>query len=1341
MRIVRLLLAIILLAGLFLPAYSDTYPQFDVTGFKKWSYYRISSDPVSNYFLALTHLGGQSQNALAGPWQERLTLKIDSKLNEHLGVSYDILQEPDVPQISDVKVKYDNTELTFGDFTASFSGNEFASATKYLNGVMLTSFSDDYSLTVVPSAKLKSNNMALSTVYGNNTRGFYSLGHGSILEGSEKIILNNIPLKRGADYTIDYFEGKIMFNRILTPADQFTYTYEYTNLFDLFFPTVSKRDFFGVQASYTSKRLFFDKEVVIQSKAISYEANEEFPSEITSSIAGPVAIPTVKSEDMDITSTKAVPGTKETASAIATAPTLISEESMGLYRLKHFPVVEFSEFIYYKGTLLKKYEDYSIDYTYGTIALFIQDLPVKSEKLTIKYNYYNVSSESEVITGFDSRGPYQMKQYPVVKNSEYIEVDGKQNYRDLDYTVDYYTGKITFNTKINAASKINAIYNYVIHTAPSTVPSKSSFSLGATYLKESAKKGSSTATITIVEAHKGSELANNLLSLKHFPLDPSQIITVTVNGTAFANYYVPTADAITLPLPNLNDSADPSDGYATGALKFTSTLDATADISVTYTYKKSIFGKFSGRGNGSNGPYYLTAINSVVPGTDTNMQVRTDGSTVIETYTRNSSREVADAKYKINYNFPYTPYITFNDPFPSQKKFEITFYYIPASASVQDSDLNHDVTGVNTAIKIGDDTVIDGAVGMSRTDQAIISESAQDTLTGNNSRGPFSLSHSNVIEGSEKVFLNNFQMNKDVDYFMNYQSGQLSFYYLTIKPTDTMVVQYDFQSSSGLSTDTTVRRGTAFRVNAATKFGPLAVGGNIKEIDADYTPMESTNIGTGSQQKNLTLGFSPNQSLSVTSSLLEIKSQIGTYKGYYNWSTDRNIGFGANPKGLAQINFNFRNYKVMDDILPGATSHNSNNITNSYALSFVPKVLETKYTSFTNREDYTRTETTNFIDNSSSNLRFFHTGNTLNLAKRMNLGYDYQYSEPFNQSAGNTTFNEISRDSTYNADWDLTFGFLKKFSTRAKLVQHDQYNTVTTANIFTKNEAYNVALDPLNNLSGTYDKSRTETLSVQVGQENPRSEKEIYNVRFSPFNVLSLGWGKADDSSLQETGTRSRGGSRTISADFTPFTFLRLGSRWDTQERQSSAPSGSSEIVTDLNTETKNFNGSLTPFGLLTLNSEYIVEDYNNNTSDGLINTKSKNTTTKYGISLSPLSMLSLTGNYMLKTTKDLILNAEKPKENLDAQATFRFADWGTLVYNWAQEHNQGEVQAGAIVNLDILKITNSYSVNITIPQESLIITSIVLSGVYKKVDYYDFLVTTNNFKASMFTFEGTINF
>lgn len=225
---------------------AEIYPQIDVTGYKRYEYTWLNVDQIQNTFLAQSMLGGYYAG---GPWQEKLKLRIIGKLSDKLSVSYDLEQMPDMPEKFDVKVTYDKTELTFGDFQANFAGNEFVSTSKYLNGVMITSKDNWYDLTFVPSSKLKSETQSLVSQRGNNSKGPYNLGHGSIIEGSERIELNNVALTPDVDYKIDYFSGKITFSRILSPDDVFRYSFEFTNIIDLFFPTVSKRDFIGLQSN------------------------------------------------------------------------------------------------------------------------------------------------------------------------------------------------------------------------------------------------------------------------------------------------------------------------------------------------------------------------------------------------------------------------------------------------------------------------------------------------------------------------------------------------------------------------------------------------------------------------------------------------------------------------------------------------------------------------------------------------------------------------------------------------------------------------------------------------------------------------------------------------------------------------------------------------------------------------------------------------------------------------------------------------------------------------------------------------------------------------------------
>lgn len=1291
-------------------AFASTYPQFSVSGYKKWSFYGTTVSPESNTLLAQTQLGGFTTSLTSGPWQERLLLKINSKLSEHLSVAYDIEQDPDTPQTANVDVKYDNTELTFGDFTSTFNINQFATTTKSLNGVMLTSTGSNYNFIFVPSTTEKSNNQALTSASGNNTSGPYSLGHGAIVEGSEQIIMTNdttgkktnAVLKRGVDYTMDYFDGTITFTRILNPSDTFTYTYAYTNMASLFFPTVSTMNFFGIGGSFTADRLLSEQPKPFKADAITQEASDKFPSSESTSLS--------------------------------------SDESRGFFTLSHKGLVEFSEKVYLGGRLLKNLDDYTINYTDGTLILLAENIPSSDVPLSVEYDYYITSPGNDNISGTDSKGPYLLQNKRVIKNSEAVLVDGKKNFPDLDYTMDYEQGKITFNTKISATSLISVKYNFVTMTGTPQAQSGNSITVGATYLKESAKKGSATATSTVIEIRAGSEITNNLLNLKHFPLDSTQNVTVKVNGADFTSFHIPTTTNDKKNLPYLNDQNDPSDGYATGSLMFDTPLNATDTIEVVYTYMQSIFGTYTGTGNGGN-QYIMRNVNNIVPASDTNILVRDQGSNVITSYVRNSGKTAKDGQYMINYSYPSTPTITFNDILPAGKTFQITYYYVPAGGQVQNQDVNHDVTGLKAGVNIGNTFSINSDIGISRTDQAVTTASTSDTFTGNGTRGPFTLSRQNITDGSEKVYVNGFLRNKDVDYFMNYSSGQISFYMINIQPADTVIVTYNYQSATP-STQTQMIEGSAMNLSSDYKTGSLEVSGSLNQIDPNFAPMGATSLGSGSQQRTVSVAYAPNQYIGTNSNLTETKNQIGTYEGFYNWTDDRSIGVSIDPKKILQANVSYHNYRAMDDITPDRTTHSTNSYSNSLSSSVAFNPIETSFSTFTDKMDYSNSQTVDNIANSSSTTKLFHTSNTLNVFKKANFGLDYQISEPLTVTAEGVSSHQISKDTTYNFDWDLTFPKVNKLDTRAKIINDEQDDLVASKVSATRNESISFDLNPTSSLTSSYSKSRQETLSVMMNQQNPFSENETINVNYAPISQLSLALADSDNSSLQDSGAKSGGKNSSLAVNLSPFPFFTLGGKWNSQDTLSTAISGTSEITTLLDSDSRDFTATLSPFGLANLSSEIIFEDYANANNDVVpINTKTQNITTKYGVSLSPLPYLSLSGSYTKLVTKDLLLLQEKPKVDLEGTATWRVSSWTNFVYDWQEERNHGDIEGGAVTNLDIMKVTNSYSLSVNMPQSGLILSSVVLSASYKNIIYVDNLVPANNFVASLLSFEGTINF
>src|SRR3989338_2920123 len=490
-------------------AYTSQYPQIDISGFKKWENKQVEVAPSRNYFTGLTQLGGFYPTFSGGPWQERLQLKILGQLSESLSVTYDLDQQPETPERFDVKVKYYNNELTFGDINANFTGNEFVSASKFLNGVMLSSKDSWYDILTVPSAKLKSQTQALTSQKGN-----------------------------------------ITFNRILNTTDEFKYSYEYTNVLDLFFPTLSKRDFFGFQSRFTIDPEQFGKPAPKEEPVI-LAARDIFPTA----------------------------GTVE--------PEVMEGEASGQYQLTRTPVVNFSETLTFMGTQLKKNEDYIISYDSGEIKLLTRFLPTSEEALVVEYRHFETSRETEPIAGIGSRGPYHTKHGQLVPGSERIEVDGKLFVRDLDYKISYPKGEIMFGVVIGPTSQIKAGYSYNVTALPPAAVSKfpKELKLGATYLRESAKQAAAAPTATVIDSFAGQTLitGNFVLSLKNRPLLPTGeaalVVTLRQGGvtrqlTFEVDYTVPTVevDPATgnynvippVPLSYVTDRADPSDGYDTG---------------------------------------------------------------------------------------------------------------------------------------------------------------------------------------------------------------------------------------------------------------------------------------------------------------------------------------------------------------------------------------------------------------------------------------------------------------------------------------------------------------------------------------------------------------------------------------------------------------------------------------------------------------------------------------------------------------------------------------------------------------------------------------------------------
>jgi hypothetical protein len=1349
--IVALLMALAATASLAeLAAQTETgqtpaqlYPQIDISGYKKWESKQVSIDDMRNYFTAISQLG-YSPNLTGGPWQERLQLRIVGQLSENLSVGYDLEQQPETPEKYDVRVKYDNNELTFGDINANFSGNEFLATSKFLNGVMLTAKDGWYDIVAVPSAKLKSQTQALTSQNGNNTKGPYNLGHGSIIDGSEQVQLNSVFLKKNIDYTIDYFEGKITFNRMLSATDVFQYSYEYTDILDLFFPTLSKRDFLGFQSRFSLDPDKFGRPEPKEVPQVG-SARDVFPSR----------------------------GTVE--------PEVLEAEASGRYLLQHAPVTMFSEALTFMGTRLKKNEDYVIRYNTGEIKLLTRFLPSSEEALTVEYKYSATTLESEVLPGIASFGPYRLKRKNLVSNSERIEVDGKLFVRDLDYTIKYNVGELMFSRAIGQTSQIKAVYQYNLMALPPEITPRypKELKLGLTYLNESAKPSAGAPTTTAIESYTGQNILsnNNIINLQNRPITTAEAaFIVKINGivlTPEVDYTIPTTEvdpatgfvrvAYGAKLGYINDRTDPADGYTTGTVYFIKpqNIQPADDVTITYTYSKGIAGQYSGVGDGSRNPYYLRNTRNIIPGTET-VQVWEQGSSDIKIYSRNASfdAQAGETGYSIKYD-PNNPAITFNTALGTTKSFKIIFQYVPPAGNTG-GNITQSAIGFDGSFKIGDIFKVDSAYAQSDSDQLYVAEPTIEAFFGNGTKTYALHSTADIIEASEKITVNNRVLNKDIDYFISYtKPGQFNFYYITPTSQDAISVDYSFQSQSGIPVGLTKKVDSAFRLGAETKlFGDaLTVNGTTKKIGFDFSPLGGTAIGVGSNYEEYNLALKPPASSFYSNYSYKFnQNPLGASRQNFLRTYDHNLALGLAAGNLGKLDLTGRLYTSLDDPLAGTTLHNSDNEQSAYGASFISNEFRRGQLSLNFKGDVRKTiSKTNTLDDQGTNesvqkTNFIHTGADARLTDRLSLGYDWQYNEPITQATKETITIAHTKalDAAYNLNLDLTALFLQKWTARISLLNHDDYFVVPTGEtVSTRNETYHTDITPFPMLTASADHNQQERTSYVAGQQNPRTTRTTGNARLSPFPWFSTGVNYTKGETIPETGTANATRNRTYGGDvdWVPisFNFIKLASRFVASTGYQIAPSGVETVKTDTRSVAQNYALTLSPVPIMPVTLGLAREDYQNynNSLISPVSTESQNETATAAVTLSVpmLPALTLSSDWNQKITRDLKSGASRPKTVTNAHAAYQIFTWGTVAYDLSEERNQGEVQAGVIVPLDLKKVTGTLSLNIKVPINNPVLSNFNLLFSLKTVQYENYLSAADNFKATLLSFEGTMNF
>lgn len=241
------------------------YPQVDISGYEELEFNKMDQSGDPKYYESTSEYKNLPASVrVYDGFRHRLLLDIEGQINPKLYIRYKILQEPDIPQETDIYVEYDKFSIYFGKYDATMNNGDLFSLNKNIDGLHADYTEQNFQIEAIYGEE-RSHKKEFS--FSGTGKKEYSLGQTNILEGSVTVKLNNEDLNPD-EYSIDYFEGKIVFNRILSATDTISGHYEYLDPIEDFLPISSKVRLAGIQHKY---KMYTVPQAIFATKNATFE--------------------------------------------------------------------------------------------------------------------------------------------------------------------------------------------------------------------------------------------------------------------------------------------------------------------------------------------------------------------------------------------------------------------------------------------------------------------------------------------------------------------------------------------------------------------------------------------------------------------------------------------------------------------------------------------------------------------------------------------------------------------------------------------------------------------------------------------------------------------------------------------------------------------------------------------------------------------------------------------------------------------------------------------------------------------------------------------------------------
>lgn len=956
-------------------------------------------------------------------YEQRYNIELEGNLDEDTEVKYNIQKEPDFPGIYNVYIRKKTTELQFGDFNTTYLSGDFINIEKYLNGVETNTIQDNWKGKAT-LGKEKSEPQKFET-FGNDSKK-YSLGKSFILEGSVIVYLNNQKLTENKDYTVNYYEGSITFNQRITKIDFIKVIYEFTNPIQDFIPSLSRKNFTGANYTYNPSQNILIDELIIVSR------NETI---------------------------------------------IIKDQNQVLsnrIELQKSPIKLGSESVYLNSKLLTRGVHYFIKNNSGLVRFVTKQLAF-NDTISVDYQYYDSNTETEILFGNGSPGPYPIKHKYISSDSLSVKVGGIEAREFIDYIYRKSSNTLLFYYKINRKKAIEISYNYKLFKEKNVEFKDTPFSVSLTYIDESTSVRENLSTnresydILQVEGEN-----NNILVLQDNPIDQSKPLNIEINGETI-------------------DSSEYTVNYYEGKVTLLNLNNISANnVKVNYHYINSLNSEHSIKGL-SLQSYNQDRIQF------RSLPIKFNGIQKITLFSPNEVILEENRDFTIDYinngeeftdilvNFIIGGYSILNRYPSGSDIIKFNYQYTP---SIQDTKTSstHTMTDIRIKKELSKEWDIYTEIANTKYNFSKTSEYKKETFTTQQQNNIYQLQSSPIEENSELVFINGFSQTKDIDYYINYEKGEVTFINKTIPNNQKVEISYNFFASD------TPNKKDVNAYSIESQYSPNKQFNMINKyniVDPNFLPIGNININKGSSKFWNEINWKMNQNDST--SFIYEKEDIRNTK--YDKIYKKN-------SYLTKINFNALIFETSHQILYSDIVSTQNYKENT-----------SKIVKYENNIDYSFSNDKISLANSYSQENKKITDDVTNrsLLGGSKLTYINNFNVPNWIESGNISpYYSLNLDKTnstdilsYNTKRIENIGFNSTTNFNSRFYSTTNFDKGTYFTFFPSNQSfhdtyYNYShisnISPYNWINTNITISHEETISPIPGQEDKVEDRHGYNI-------------------------------------------------------------------------------------------------------------------------------------------------------------------------------------------------------------------------------------------------------